>query len=84
MIFKAYILLTLLIVLMVEVDKKLMFHNILAMEYIMKNKNYTSIDYVLRTGIILVFFVTGLLICFIQSVFKIVSGNKDQDIYRVN
>ena len=83
MVLKVFIFLTLLIVLLVELDKKLMFHNIMAMEYIMKNKNYTSTDYILRTSIIMVFFVLGLLICFIQSVFKMFSANQDQDIYRV-
>ena len=82
-IFKIYILLTLLIVLIVEVDKKIMFHDVLAMEYLMKNRKYTNTDYLLRIGILMIFFAIGLIICFIQNVFKMFSSHNDNDIYRV-
>ena len=82
-VFKIYILLTLLIVLMVEVDKKIMFHDVLAMEYLMKNRKYTNTDYVLRIGILIIFFAIGLLICFIQNVFRMFSSYNDDDVYRV-
>ena len=82
-IFKIYILLTLLIVLIVEVDKKIMFHDVLAMEYLMKNRKYTNTDYVLRIGILIIFFAIGLLICFIQNVFRMFSPQNDDDVYRV-
>ena len=82
-VFKIYILLTLLIVLMVEVDKKIMFHDVLAMEYLMKNRKYTNTDYVLRIGILMIFFAIGLLICFIQNVFRMFSPQNDDDVYRV-
>ena len=70
---KFYVLFTVMIFLVVEVDKKIIFHNILAMEYLMKNKNYSNTDYFFSTCMSIMLFAFALLWTFIGSAYRMFS-----------
>ena len=59
--------------LLVEIDKKIIFHNILAMEYLMKNKNYSNTDYFFSTCMSIMLFAFALLWTFIGSAYRMFS-----------
>ena len=77
-----FALVTIIFVLVVEIDKRVMFHDVLAMEYIMKNKKYSNIDYITRTFLTIVFLALGLLVCASQSVYLMFFSN-DNTVKRV-
>ena len=63
-----FVVVTGIFVMIVEIDKRIMFHDVLAMEYLMKNKKYSNIDYITRTFLTMVFLILGLFVCGFQSV----------------
>ena len=79
---KSYIFFTLMFALLVEVDKKIIFHNILAMEYLMKNKNYSNSEYFFSTWMITMIFAFALLWSFMGYAYRMFSSS--EKIYHVN
>ena len=61
--------------LVVDVDKKIMFHNILAMEYLMKNKNYSNTDYFFNTCMSIIIFTLAFLWTFMGPAFRMFSSS---------
>ena len=79
---KFYIFSTLMFVLLVEVDKKIIFHNILAMEYLMKNRNYSNSEYFFSTWMIIMLFAFALLWSFMGYAYRMISSSENS--YHVN
>ena len=72
---KFYVLFTVMFFLVVDVDKKIMFHNILAMEYLMKNKNYSNTDYFFNTCMSIIIFTLAFLWTFMGPAFRMFSSS---------
>ena len=80
---KVFYIVTIIGCVIVEIDKKYKFHNILALEYMMKNRKYSNTEYLVRTGVLMTFFVFGIIICFMQPIMQLVFPDEVVDNSRV-
>ena len=64
--------------------KKIMFNDVLAMEYLMKNKKYSNADHILVPWMKITLMLFGLFISFLDTLYDIVTSTHDSDkIHRV-
>ena len=62
-----------------------MFNDVLAMEYLMKNKKYSNADHIWGSGMRITHMFFGLIISFLDTFYEIViSRHNNQKVHRVN
>ena len=64
--------------------EKIMFNDVLAMEYLMKNRKYSNADHILVPWMKITLMLFGLFISFLDTLYDIVTSTHDSDkIHRV-
>ena len=67
-IFKGCLAYVLLIV--VEIDKKIRFHKVLGLEYMMKMKKYSNTEYLVKSWIMIIIGIVALIVAFFQTIYN--------------
>ena len=49
----------------------------------MKTRKYTNTDFIIRRGMMVILFIGGILITFVQTFFQMFSSKKDTETYKV-
>ena len=55
----------------VEIDKKIKFHKVLGLEYMMTMKNYSNTEFLIKSWIMVVMVFVGLFVAFFQAIYNI-------------
>ena len=67
----------------VEIDKKIKFHKVLGLEYMMKMKNYSNTEFLIKSWIMVIMGIVGFFVAFFQTIFnalpRIVKGTTDTE-----
>ena len=64
----------------VEIDKKIKFHKVLGLEYMLKMKNYSNTEYLVKSWIMFVMVIVGLFVAFFQSFYNVLIGTMETKI----
>ena len=68
-IFLAFVTCFLLIV--VEIDKKIKFHKVLGLEYMMTMKNYSNTEFLIKSWIMVIMMFVGFFVAFFQAIYNL-------------
>ena len=59
------------LLIVVEIDKKIKFHKVLGLEYMMTMKNYSNTEFLIKSWIMVVMIFVGLFVAFFQAIYNI-------------
>ena len=63
------------LIIVVEIDKKIRFHKILGLEYMMKMKKYSNTEYLVKSWIMIIIGIVALIVAFFQTIYNALKGN---------
>ena len=63
------------LLILVEIDKKIKFHKVLGLEYMIKMKNYSNTDYLIKSWIMVIMGIVGLFVAYFQTIFNTLIGS---------
>ena len=58
------------LLIVVEIDKKIKFHKVLGLEYMMKMKNYSNTEFLIKSWIMVIMGIVGFFVAFFQTIFN--------------
>ena len=64
----------------VEIDKKIKFHKVLGLEYMLTMKNYSNTEYLVKSWIIIVMGIVGFFVAFFQAIYNAFIGTMETKI----
>ena len=62
------------LLIVVEIDKKIKFHKVLGLEYMMTMKNYSNTEFLIKSWIMVVMIFVGLFVAFFQAIYNAFIG----------
>lgn len=62
------------LLIVVEIDKKIKFHRVLSLEYVLKVKNYSNTEYLIKSWIMVVMVIVGFFVAFFQAIYNYYSS----------
>ena len=65
------------LLILVEIDKKIKFHKVLGLEYMMKMKNYSNTEYLVKSWIMVIMGIVGFFVAFFQTIFIALKGTME-------
>ena len=68
------------LLILVEIDKKIKFHKVLGLEYMIKMKNYSNTEYLVKSWIMVVMGIVGFFVAFFQTIFNALIGTMETKI----
>ena len=63
------------LLILVEIDKKIKFHKVLGLEYMMKMKNYSNTEFLIKSWIMVIMGIVGFFVAFFQTIFNAFIGS---------
>ena len=65
-------------IIVVEIDKKIRFHKVYGVEYLMRMKKYSNTEYLARSWLIVIIGMAGLFVAFRQTIHNMMRGNVEK------
>ena len=59
----------------VEIDKRIKFHKVLGLEYMMKMKKYSNTEFLVKSWIMIIIGIVAIIVAFFQTIYNILKGN---------
>ena len=66
----------------VEIDKKIKFQKVIGLEYMMKMKNYSNTEYLIKSWIMVIMGVVGFFVAYFQTIYNALRGTIETRIVR--